>query len=218
MTYLTHLGAQLGLWLYVLAAALAFGEAALLIGMVLPGETALLVAGYFSHQGVLSLSVMIPLAVVAAIAGDSVGFEIGRRYGPRLRNSRLGHHVGDRRWATVDQFLHRHGGKAILFARMTAVLRALTPTVAGMSGMPYRTFLRWNALGGLLWGGGCVLLGWAFASALTQVGHYLTSAPLAILVVVGLTAAVHHRRRTRSALRHAESPAIQAECATPSRM
>ena len=71
-------------------ACCAFAEAAILIGMVLPGETALLVAGYFCHEGVLRLSIMIPLAIVAAIAGDSVGFEFGRKFGPGLRGSRLG--------------------------------------------------------------------------------------------------------------------------------
>jgi membrane-associated protein len=193
MTFLTQLGAHLGPWLYVLAAGLAFGESALLIGMVLPGETALLIAGYYSHQGVLSLSIMLPLAVVAAIAGDSAGFEIGRRYGPQLRRSRFGRRIGTRRWDSADAFLHRHGGKAVFLGRLTAVLRALTPSMAGMGGMRYRTFFAWNALGGVLWGGGCVLLGWGFASALTQIGHYLTWAPL--LLLSGVVFAVLLRRR-----------------------
>lgn len=66
ITFLTQLGAHLGLWLYVLAAGLAFGESALLIGMVLPGETALLIAGYFSHQGILNLPIMLVLATLLA--------------------------------------------------------------------------------------------------------------------------------------------------------
>ena len=68
----------------------AKNEAAILVGMVLPGETALLVAGVFCQRGVLTLSVMIPVAIICAIAGDSVGFEFGRKYGPPLRRSRLG--------------------------------------------------------------------------------------------------------------------------------
>lgn len=197
ISFLTNLGAHLGVWLYVLTAGLAFGESALLIGMVLPGETALLIAGYYSHQGVLSLSVMLPLAISAAIAGDSVGFEIGRRYGPQLRRSRMGQRVGSSRWDRVEQFLRRHGGEAVFLARLTAVLRALTPSMAGMGGMPYRTFWAWNAAGGVVWGGGCVLLGWAFASALAQVAHYLTWAPLALLAALVLTALIRHRHRRR---------------------
>jgi membrane-associated protein len=196
---LKHLGSHVGGWLYVIAAALAFAEAAILIGMVLPGETALLVAGYFCHEKVLDLRIMIPLAIVAAIAGDSVGFEFGKKFGPGLRRSRLGAWVGEPRWQTVDGFLHRHGGKAVFFGRLTALLRALMPSMAGMSGMRYRTFLTWNALGGTLWGGGCVLLGWAFASALHRVEQYLTWAPLIVLLAVVLGAVGLHLRKRRGA-------------------
>jgi membrane protein DedA with SNARE-associated domain len=147
---ITSIGNAVGAWLYVIAGGLAFAEAAILIGMVLPGETGLLVAGVFCQRGVLTLWVMIPVAIICAIAGDTVGFEFGRKYGPPLRRSRLGLWVGDGRWSTVDGFLHRHGGKAIFLGRLTAVLRALVPSVAGMSGMHYPTFLRWNAAGGIL--------------------------------------------------------------------
>lgn len=183
--FLKHLGQSVGVWLYVISGGLAFAEAAILVGMVLPGEAALLVAGYFCHQGVLSLPVMIVVAIVCAVLGDSVGYEFGRHFGPSLRGSRAGNLVGADRWDRVDRFLHRHGGKAVLLGRLTAVLRALMPSMAGMSGMRYRTFLIWNATGGIIWGSGCVLLGWAFASALDTVAQYLTWAPLAVLALVG---------------------------------
>jgi membrane-associated protein len=199
--FLKHLGEHVGGWLYLIAALLAFAEAAILVGMVLPGEAALLVAGYFCHEHVLRLSIMLPLAIVAAIAGDSVGYEFGRRFGPGLRQTRLGRFVGESRWRTVDSFLHRHGGKAVFLGRLTALLRALMPSMAGMSGMRYRTFLLWNAAGGILWGGGCILLGWAFASALDTIETYLTWGPLAVLavlVVVGLVLYLRRRRSERS--------------------
>ena len=149
-----HIGDAVGGWLYLIAGALAFAEAAILVGMVLPGETALLVAGVFCQRGVLNLWLMIPIAVVCAVAGDSVGFEFGRKFGPSLRRSRLGVWVGEHRWAAVDGFLHRHGGKAVFLGRLTALFRALIPSMAGMSGMRYRTFLAWNLAGGLLWAPG----------------------------------------------------------------
>ncbi|MGI8760580.1 MAG: DedA family protein [Jatrophihabitantaceae bacterium] len=195
---LRSVGGAVGQWLYVIAGALAFAEAAVLVGMVLPGETALLVAGVFCNHryGQLDLRLMIVVAVVAAIAGDSVGYEFGKTFGPPLRRSRLGRWVGEHRWAKVDGFLHRHGGKAVLLGRLTAILRALMPSMAGMSGMRYRTFLFWNALGGLIWAPGCVLLGYAFASALNVVGQTLTWAPLAILALaVALYLALHLRKR-----------------------
>lgn len=199
--FLQRLGESVGAWLYLVAGGLAFAEAAFLLGMVLPGETALLVAGYFAHQGVLNLPVMIVVAIGCAIAGDSVGYEFGRRFGPPLRHSRTGRWVGERRWATVDGFLHRHGGKAVFLGRLTALLRALMPSMAGMSGMRYRTFLMWNAAGGILWGAGCVLLGYGFASALGTVERYLTWAPLAVIaaLVAGYVALeVRKRRRERA--------------------
>ncbi len=194
------IGDATGLWLYLIAGGLAFAEAAILVGMVLPGETALLVAGVFCNHkyGHLNLYVMMVIAAFCAIAGDSVGYEFGRKFGPALRRSRLGAWVGEPRWTAVDGVIHKHGGKAVLLGRLTALLRALMPSMAGMSGMRYRTFLVWNAAGGLIWAPGCVLLGYAFASALDVVSSTLTWAPLAILavVVVGYVA-LHLRKRKR---------------------
>jgi membrane-associated protein len=191
-----HVGDAVGLWLYVIAGGLAFAEAAILVGFVLPGEIALLVAGYFCRYGPLNVWVMAAVAVVCAIAGDSVGFEFGRHFGPPVRRSRLGRWIGEHRWSKVDAFLHKHGGKAVFLGRLTALLRALMPSMAGMSGMHYPTFLKWNAAGGLLWGGGCVFLGYAFASALNTVSEYLTWLPIALLVgVAAIYLAIHLRKR-----------------------
>lgn len=198
-----HIGDAVGNWLYLVAGALAFAEAAIMVGFVLPGEIALLVAGYFCRYGTLEVWIMAAIAVVCAIVGDSVGFEFGRHFGPPVRRSRVGRFIGESRWSTVDAFLHRHGGKAIFLGRLTALLRALMPSMAGMSGMRYRTFLVWNAAGGLVWGAGCVFLGYAFASALNTVSSYLTWLPLAILAAVAagyLVIHVRKRRRERAEL------------------
>jgi membrane-associated protein len=193
------IGETVGQWLYLIAGGLCFAEAAILVGMVLPGETALLVAGVFCNTkyGNLNLAVMIVIAVVCAVGGDSVGYEFGRKFGPPVRRSRLGRWVGEQRWAKVDGFLHRHGGKAVFLGRLTAVLRALMPSMAGMSGMRYRTFLFWNALGGIIWAPGCVLLGYAFASALDVVGRTLTWAPLALFAIVAIGYLGWHLRKRR---------------------
>jgi membrane protein DedA with SNARE-associated domain len=193
-----QIGDAVGAWLYVIAGALCFGEAAILIGMVLPGETALLVAGVFAQHGTLNLWLMIVIAAAAAITGDSVGYQFGKRFGPGLRRSRFGVWVGEHRWAVVDGFLLRHGGKAVLLGRLTALLRALVPSMAGMSGMRYRTFLVWNATGGLIWAPGCVLLGYAFSKSLDVVGRTLTWAPLVILAIVVIVyGGLHLRKRRR---------------------
>jgi membrane-associated protein len=204
---LTVLAAATGWWLYVVLGGLAFGEAAIFLGVVLPGETALLLGGYLAAQGKLSLPVMLVVAIGCAIAGDSVGYEVGRLAGPRLRNSRIGRRIGERRWARAEAFLQRHGGKAVFFGRSVALLRALVPTLAGAGRMPYPTFLPWNAAGGTLWGGGCVLLGYAFARSLTTVERYLRVSSGLLLAVVVLGGIVVHVVRRRRASRRAEAEA-----------
>jgi membrane protein DedA with SNARE-associated domain len=191
-------GDAVGAWLYVIAGGLCFAEAAILVGMVLPGETALLVAGVFCQRGKLDLWVMIVVAFTCAVLGDSTGFEFGKKFGPPLRRSRLGQWVGEPRWAMVDGFLHRHGGKAVLIGRLTALFRALVPSMAGMSGMRYRTFVTWNVIGGAIWAPGCVLLGYAFSKSLDTVGRTLTWAPFVLIaLVVAIYIGLHLRKRRR---------------------
>lgn len=187
-----------GWWLYVVLGGLAFAEAAIFLGFVLPGETALLVGGFLAHQGTLNLPIMLVVAVGCAIAGDSVGYAVGYRLGPRLRTSRLGRFIGDARWDRAEKFLHKHGGKAVFFGRSIALLRALVPTLAGAARMRYSTFLPWNAAGGLVWGGGCVMLGYLFAQSLDTLERYLRlSSGLIITVVIVVAVAVHLVRRRR---------------------
>ncbi|WP_405071931.1 DedA family protein [Kribbella sp. NBC_01510] len=199
--YLQQLGGQLGAWFYVIAGGLACAEAAVMLGLVLPGETALVVAGFAAHQGWISLWPMVAVAIGSAALGDSVGYEVGRRLGPTLRSSRLGRRVGDDRWRRTDDFLRRHGGRAVLLGRFTAGLRALTPGMAGMARMPYlRTFLPWNVAGAVVWGAGCVLLGYVFSASLTTLDHALTSVPL-VLIAVAAAVFVLLRIRKRHRVR-----------------
>jgi membrane protein DedA with SNARE-associated domain len=185
LDWLHRLGEHVGGWLYLIAGFFAFAEAAIMIGVVFPGEAALLVAGFGAHQGWIDLPAMIVVAVVAAVAGDGVGYEIGRHYGPGLRGSRFGRLVGQTNWGHADAFLHRHGGKAVFLGRCTALLRALMPGMAGMARLPYlRTFLPWNVAGGVVWGGGCVLLGYAFSASLETLSRYLTWGPIAVIAVL----------------------------------
>ena len=192
---LQSVSTSVGGWLYLVAFALVFAETALLIGFVVPGETALLVAGASAHEGGVRLWPLVVVAVVAAVTGDLVGFLVGRRWGEPLRASRVGRWVGPQRWQAVDTALERRGGLAVFLARLTAFLRALMPFAAGSARMPYGVFLPWNAAGGMVWATGVVLLGDVFAGALTTVGRYLTWGPLAVLAVAVVVVVVRHRRR-----------------------
>jgi membrane-associated protein len=199
---LEHLGAQAGPWFYLIAGALVLGEAGIMIGLLLPGETALIVAGFAAREGWIQLWPMAAIAIAAAVLGDSLGYEVGRRLGPRLRTSRLGRRVGDDRWQRADAFLNRYGGRAVLLGRFTAGLRAVLPGLAGMARMRYLTvFLPWNIAGAAIWGCACVLLGYGFATSLTTTGRALIYVPL-VLFALGVTFVLlrraQRRRTTRS--------------------
>lgn len=185
---------------YLIVGALAFGEAAAFVGLVLPGETALFLGGVIASQGKADLGTMLVIAVVAAIAGDSVGYEIGRRFGPSLKRSRAGRFVGAEKWAKGEQFLAKRGGTAVLLGRWVGLLRALVPAIAGMSRMPYRTFLLYNTIGGTLWALTVVLLGFFAGQSYKTVEKYLGKASMILTLI--LLAALLIALLARFALRH----------------
>ena len=180
--------------IYLTVFALPFLEASVFLGFVFPGETALVFGGVLASQGKANLSVLLVLAVVGAIAGDAVGYAIGRRFGAGLQASWLGQKVGDARWRTTEEFLQRRGGPAVFFGRWTAVLRAMVPSAAGMAKVPYRTFALWNALGGTIWAVACVLGGYLVGDV---IGRFVSGFGYVIATVVVLAAAVHFVRRHR---------------------
>jgi len=185
---------------YALVALLAGGEAAILLGLVLPGETALLLGGVLASRGHVQLATMLIVAIVAVIVGDSIGYELGRRGSPRLRNSPLGRRVGEARWVRGEQFLTRRGGPAVLLGRWVGVLRALVPCLAGMTRMPYRQFLAWNALGGTLFASTVVLAGYTAGNQYARVAHLLGGAGLLLLagpIAVAIIVTAARARRAR---------------------
>ena len=182
----------------VVVAALVFGEAAVFLGFVFPGETAVLLAGFVASTGRLSVVLLAVVVVVAAIVGDTVGYEVGKRYGPRLMRSRL-FRRHEQRVESARGFLDGRGASAIFVGRFTAFLRAVTPGLAGLSGMRYRRFLAYNAAGGVVWGVGCVVAGYLAGSSYQRVAHYLGqggAVAAGVLVVAALVVwrVTRHRR------------------------
>ena len=173
--------------LFILLIFFAFTEAAAFIGFVLPGETSLIIGGVLAHQGVWPLWLFLIAAIVGAIAGDSVGYEIGRHFGPRIEVSRLGRLVGAKRWKLAQRIFDKYHGGAIFFGRAQALLRALVPALAGMHRVPYLTFLKWNAAGGIVFSTIVVLLGYEFSDKLEKLEKalkYWAIGFLALVVIV----------------------------------
>jgi membrane-associated protein len=172
---------------YVVTFALVFAEDALFVGFVLPGETAAILAGVAASQGNANVVVAIIVVVAAAILGDTVGYEVGRIFGRRLFQLRpLRRH--EHRLDDANAFLAKWGGWAIFFGRFTAFFRAVMPALAGAALMPYRRFLFFNALGGIVWGAGCVLLGYVAGDSYAAIEKYVGrgAAGLAGVIVIAL--------------------------------
>jgi membrane protein DedA with SNARE-associated domain len=190
-----------GLPAYALVGGLAFAEAALFVGFVLPGETAVILGGVLAHQHKVSLPVIATVAVLAAIIGDSVGYEVGRHFGTRILDTRP---FAKRRDGVErgQEALRRHGGKAVFLARFTAFLRAVMPGLAGTSRMPYPRFLLFNAAGGLVWAVGFTLLGYLAGASyqkVEQIAGRGSEVILAIIVVAVIAFVIIRRRRERGA-------------------
>lgn len=204
---------------YALVLVLVFLESAVFLGLFLPGETALLMAGLLAGAGNLSLVVLLPAAVVAALAGNQVGYLIGRCFGPRLRRTALGRLIGDSRWDRALELVGRRGVGAVFAARWITVVRALVPPVAGMIGMPQRKFLLANALGAVSWAPAVVLIGFLLGDSLARAEQVLSLLPLVgVVTVVVLLAVVGVRvARTRHRAGHRRVGTVTTVDAAPER-
>lgn len=167
---LDNVSTTLGQWTYALVTVFAFLETGAFVGLVAPGETIVVIAGAIAGQGTTNVLLTIALVWAGAFAGDSASFMLGRRlgrgwviqHGPRLR-------ITPERFAQVEAYFDRHGGKTILIGRFIGLVRALAPFVAGSSGMRYRAMAPYSVLGTGLWATFFTLLGYFAAQNLDAV-------------------------------------------------
>lgn len=192
---LSDLSDALGAWTYALVAGLAFLETGAFIGLVAPGETAIVLGGVVAAQGEISLPLVLLVAWLAAAAGDYASLLLGRRLGRRFllaRGPSLG--VTAPRLERVDRFYARHGAKAILIGRFIGLVRAVSPFLAGASGLLTRAFLPWSLLGTAVWASAYTLAGYAFHRSFASATHVLTYGALGLAVLAALVLAVRARR------------------------
>lgn len=161
-------------WSSLIATAAIFLETTLLIGLVVPGDTIVLAAAT-AIDTPWHFAVLLVLVIVGTLGGQSVGFLLGRYFGPWLRASWFGRRVGERNWARAERYIARRGGIAVFVSRFLPVLHALMPVTVGMSAMPYRRFMAWATPAAIIWASAYVtvgaVFGGSFRARLTEL-HY----------------------------------------------
>ena len=196
----------LSAWGYYVVFVATFLETSAFVGLLVPGETTVVLAGFFASRGDLDpgtanyiqLLKVMGFAACGAFLGDTTGYLIGR-YGVNRLASKMGRFffVREREMEKVRYYIDKHGGKTLFFGRFTSFLRAFAPFVAGMVRMPFRKFLFYDSLGAIPWAVAFSLLGYAFQEswkrAQEKIGHAIIVAfVLAVLIII-----IYHKRRKK---------------------
>ncbi|HKB52098.1 MAG TPA: bifunctional DedA family/phosphatase PAP2 family protein [Solirubrobacterales bacterium] len=187
----------LGAWTYLLVGVFAFAETGAFVGLVVPGESVMLLGGAVAGQGAINIYLLIAIAWFAAWAGDTTSFFLGGRLGREfvMRNGpRVG--ISHERFEKVEDYFSRHGGKTIFIGRFISLVRAFAPFIAGSSGMRYRAFVPYSILGTGLWASAHILVGYFFSRSIDTAAKYAGRGAflLATLIVIVVGAVVLVRR------------------------
>ena len=184
----------------LILAAIVFAESGLLVGFFLPGDSLLFIAGFLASPAgghkLSSIVAVVAVASVMAIVGDQVGYLIGRKAGPAIFDKPKSRLFDPAHVTKAHAFFERHGSRTIVLARFVPIVRTFAPVVAGVGDMEYRTFVRYNVIGGLGWGAGVPLLGY-FLGRIDVVKNNIEAAILGIVFLSLLPVIlefVKHRR------------------------
>jgi membrane-associated protein len=201
----------------VLRTALAgFGillETSILVGLVVPGDTMVIVAAT-GVENVVEFASLAAAVIVGALGGESIGFALGRYFGPRIRASRLGRRIGEHNWLRAENYLERRGGIAVFVSRFLPVLHSIIPLTVGMSTMPYRRFMRWTVPACVLWALAYVSVGTVAAGSYRSLSdqlHYAGYIFVGIIVLFALLVMIGKRMISRLEARHMERPGAALE-------
>jgi membrane-associated protein len=192
----------------LLAGGGIFLETSLLIGLIVPGDTIVLVASTAVETPAQYVGLLLAV-VVGALGGESVGFALGRFFGPKIRDSRLGARIGVRNWQRAANYVDRRGGIAVFVSRFLPVLHSLVPVTVGMSNMPYRRFIAWTAPACVLWALAYVTFGSVAAVSYREMANSLHFAGYLFVGAIALFAigvVVVKKLLERSEARHWDRP------------
>ena len=174
-------------------------ETSILIGLIMPGDTVVLVASTGVSSPV-EWAALVVTVIAGALAGESIGFALGRFLGHRIRPSRLGRRIGERNWVRAENYLARRGGPAVFISRFLPVLHSLVPLTVGMSAMSYRRFIAWTAPACVIWSLAYVTLGAVTAGGYRELSDKLHGAGYVFvgIIVLFIVLVILGRRCSRS--------------------
>lgn len=171
--------------------AIILAESGLFFAIYLPGGSMLFTAGLLASQGILSIWILLATVITAAVLGDTIGYWFGAWVGPALYRRKNSRFLKQEHLLQTKAFFEEHGAKTILLARFVPIVRTFAPILAGVGSMNYSTFLFYNVLGALLWGGGFTLAGYFLGEAIPDIEHSLEYIVLAIIAITMLPLAHH---------------------------
>ena len=179
-------------------------ETSIFIGLVVPGDTIVVVAAT-AVNGPLEYFALATAVIIGALGGESIGFLLGRFFGPRIRASRLGRRLGEKNWIRAENYIDRRGGIAVFISRFLPVLHALIPVTVGMSTMSYRRFMAWTLPASVIWSFAYVSVGSLAAGSFTAMMdrlHYAGYIFVGIILVFFIVVVVVKKMVERSESRH----------------
>ena len=166
-------------------------ETSLFVGLIIPGDTVVLVAAT-GVTDILDFFYLLGAVLFGSLIGESLGFTIGRLFGNRIRYSKLGQRLGEKNWQLADRFVDRRGGIAVAISRFLPMLHSLVPVVAGMTKMRYRTFISWTVAACAVWASAYVGIGYLAHSAYDQIAGQLKWGGLVFVAIILIFMIVAH--------------------------
>jgi membrane-associated protein len=182
----------------LMVCGIVFMETGFFVGFFLPGDSLLVTAGIFSAAGILNVWTLLPLAILCAIAGDQIGYFIGRQAGHALYSRPDSLIFKRKHLQRAHQFYETYGGKTVILARYVPIVRTFCPPVAGAAEMTYSRYLAYDIVGGTLWVGSMILGGYGVGKLMPNLGekiHYVIIVVVFVSLLPGIIGAIRARRR-----------------------
>lgn len=191
----------------LLVCAIIFTETGLFVGFFLPGDSLLVTAGILASSGHLNLTELLVLGCICAVAGDQVGYLIGRKAGQALYSREDSFFFRRRHLERAHEFYEKYGGKTIVLARFMPIVRTFAPAVAGAATMHYRRFVSYNVFGGILWVCSMIMIGFSLGSAIPNIDRHVHVIIVVVVFLSILPALIEwYRHKVKRGVQALEAP------------